>query len=167
MEEDNMSQTISCPNCNEKIDVTDLLLSEVTKESEERHKAEMAKVEQKAEADFERRKAEFVKKHSDTNDTKLAEEKKKLKDNLENASAATLDVLREELESQTKTIKELSVAAAQLENIKRKSKLDIATATSETEARVYKQAAQESQDAIDQITSKADLKGILLGKKNN
>ena len=165
MEEDNMSQTISCPNCNEKIDVTDLLLSEVTKESEERHKAEMAKVEQKAEADFERRKAEFVKKHSDTNDTKLAEEKKKLKDNLENASAATLDVLREELESQTKTIKELSVAAAQLENIKRKSKLDIATATSETEARVYKQAAQESQDAIDQITSKADLKNAELQKK--
>jgi hypothetical protein len=158
-------QTISCPNCNEKIDVTDLLFSEVTKESEARHKAEMAKVEQKAEAEFERRKAEYVKKHSATNDTKLAEEKKKIKDNLENASAATLDVLREELESQTKTIKKLSGAAAELENVKRKSELDIAKATAETEARVYKQAAAESKDAIDQITSKADLKNAELQKK--
>ena len=177
--ESNMSktgQTISCPKCNEKIDVTDLLFSEVTKESEERHKSEMDAVKQKAEAEFEHRKAEYIKNYTANTDIKLAEEKKRIKDKLENATAAAMKILKKDLDDQTKTIQELSGAAAELENLKRKNELTIAQAKSETEARVYKQVSAETKDLIDQsnrdhqlkideITNNAALKNAELQKK--
>jgi len=146
----NKGQTINCPKCNENINVTDLLFSEVTKESEDRHRSEIEDIRKKGEADFETRKAEFVKNHNASNESKLASEKEKIKDKVEGDNAAAMEIMTQELEAQAETIKKLNGATAQVERLTRKNTVDVAKAISETEAKIYKETTTQTKDLIEQ-----------------
>ena len=154
----NKGQTINCPNCNHNIDVTDLLFSEVTKESEERHRTEMEAVHKQADENFEAKKAKYLKKHIASNDSILAKEKKKIKDKVESDNAAAMNIMTQDLEAQAETIQQLNGATAEVESLKRKNKADVARAKLETEARVYKQTSSETKDIIDQTNRDSQFK---------
>jgi hypothetical protein len=172
----NKGQTINCPNCNHNIDVTDLLFSEVTKESEERHRAEMEAVQKQADEKFEAKKTKYLEKHIANNDSMLAKEKERIKDKVEADNVAAMEFMTQELEAQAETIKKLNGATAQVASLTRKNTVDVAEAISKTEAKIYKETTQQTKDLIeqsnrdnqikiDEIVNKAALENAEIQKK--
>lgn len=124
---------IKCPNCGTSIDVQDILAHQLEEEikqkyqtqlAAERHRyeKEQAKLQQEREA-FEQKKKQENELFQQRLDTKLSEERKAIEDRLKNKlaeeQAEQFKALQRELNDKSEQIKELNLAKADIERLKR------------------------------------------------
>ena len=126
-------RTILCPNCDQEIDVNDILYHQVDEQLKKKYQDDLKREQQKFESqstELERQRKALEEEKSKQEDVlaqrvreQLKEKEAALAEKLKKAAEAeqqgALSILREELDEKSKQVQELNKASAELEKVKR------------------------------------------------